>query len=283
MTSGGPGALRTSAGIGLRSAHVAEVITRSPSVPWFEVHAENYFSGGPALRALERIRASYPVSVHAVGLSLGSAEGIDSRHLGRLRTLIDRLEPVLVSEHLSWSTAGGRYFNHLLPLPYTAETLGIVADNVQRVQDALGRLLLVENPSSNLRFRESPIPEPEFLAQLTRRTGCGLLCDVNNAYVTSVNFGLDPHAYLETLPGDQVAQFHLAGHCRNDAEGVTVLIDDHGDRVADEVWSLYAAALARWGPRPTLIEWDTAIPTLDVLMDEAQRAASFMTTHVLAG
>ena len=257
---------------------MAEVIAGSPSVPWFEVHAENYLCGGPALRSLERIRTSYPISVHAVGLSLGSADGVDQRHLRRLRALIDRLDPVLVSEHLAWSTVGGRYFNHLLPLPYTPETLGTVAENVERAQDALGRPLLVENPSSYLRFRASPIPEPEFLVELTRRTGCRLLCDINNAYVTSLNFGLDPNAYLEALPGDRIAQFHLAGHCRNDADGGSVLIDDHGHRVAPEVWALYAAALARWGPRPTLIEWDTAIPALAVLMDEAQRAAALVNT-----
>jgi len=262
---------------------VAEVIAGAPSVPWFEVHAENYLGGGPALRSLERIRASYPIAVHAVGLSLGSAEGVDQRHLRRLRVLIDRLEPVLVSEHLAWSTAGGRYFNQLLPLPYTPETLNVVAANVERAQEALGRPLLVENPSSYLRFQESPIPEAEFLVELTRRTGCGLLCDINNTYVTSVNFGLDPDAYLEALPGDRVVEFHLAGHCRNGADGVSVLIDDHGARVAPDVWALYAAALARWGPRPTLVEWDTAIPALDVLRDEARLAASYMASRALAG
>jgi len=276
------------AGIGLRSVHVAEVIACSPSVPWFEIHAENYLCGGPALRSLERIRASYPVSVHAVGLSLGSAEGVDQRHLRRLRALIDRLQPMLVSEHLSWSRAGGRYFNHLLPVPYTPEALDRFVENVQRAQDGLGRALLIENPSSYLRFLESAIPEPEFIVELSRRTGCGLLCDLNNVYVTSVNLGLDPDAYLEALPGDRIAEFHLAGHCRNDADGVSVLIDDHGSRVAPEVWDLYAGALACWGLRPTLIEWDTAIPALQVLMDEAQHATSLVNTlsaraHALAG
>jgi uncharacterized protein len=276
VTSREGDAIRTAAGIGLRSVHVAEVIASPPGVPWFEIHAENYMSGGPALRALERIRRSVPISVHAVGLSLGSAEGLDPQHLHRLRALIDRLEPVLVSEHLSWSTLGGRYFNHLLPLPYTSEALAVVGDNVERAQQGLGRTLLIENASSYLRFSESPIPEPEFLAELTRRTGCGLLCDVNNIYVTSANLGLDPLAYLEALPGDRIAEFHLAGHRVNDADGVRILIDDHGSRVTAEVWALYADAVERYGPRPTLIEWDTDVPALSVLMGEAQHAASLM-------
>jgi hypothetical protein len=276
VTSREGDAIRTAAGIGLRSVHVAEVIAGPPGVPWFEIHAENYMSGGPALRALERIRRSVPISVHAVGLSLGSAEGLDPQHLHRLRALIDRLEPVLVSEHLSWSTLGGRYFNHLLPLPYTSEALAVVGDNVERAQQGLGRTLLIENASSYLRFSESPIPEPEFLAELTRRTGCGLLCDVNNIYVTSANLGLDPLAYLEALPGDRIAEFHLAGHRVNDADGVRILIDDHGSRVTAEVWALYADAVERYGPRPTLIEWDTDVPALSVLMGEAQHAASLM-------
>jgi hypothetical protein len=276
MTSREGDAIRTAAGIGLRSVHVAEVIAGPPGVPWFEIHAENYMSGGPALRALERIRRSFPISVHAVGLSLGSAEGLDPQHLHRLRALIDRLEPVLVSEHLSWSTLGGRYFNHLLPLPYTSEALAVVGDNVERAQQGLGRTLLIENASSYLRFSESPIPEPEFLAELTRRTGCGLLCDVNNIYVTSANLGLDPLAYLEALPGDRIEEFHLAGHRVNDADGVRILIDDHGSRVTAEVWALYADAVERYGPRPTLIEWDTDVPALSVLMGEAQHAASLM-------
>jgi len=289
MTSRAREALGTTVGIGLRSVHVAEVIADRPPVPWFEVHAENYMSDGPALRALERIRASYPISVHAVGLSLGSGDGLDARHLARLRRLIDRIEPMLVSDHLSWSTLADTYFNHLLPLPYTQETLEVVAANVERAQTVLGRSLLVENPSLYLRFTESPIPEAEFFAELTRRAGCGLLCDVNNIHVTCANLGLDPLAYLDGLPGDRIVQFHLAGHCVNDADGASVLIDDHGSRVSAEVWALYAAAVARFGPRPTLIEWDTDIPALSVLVDEAEQAAAIMAStragepHAIAG
>jgi len=274
MRAGAVGAIdgRRGAGIGLRAPHVAEVLTTRPAVPWLEVHAENYLAGGPALRALESIRASYPVALHGVGLSLGSADGLDRGHLRRLRRLIARVLPRLVSEHLSWSTAGGAYFNHLLPLPYTEEALAVVCAHVDQAQDELGRRILLENPSSYLRFRCSTIAEPEFLNAVAARTGCGLLCDVNNVYVTSRNLGLDPDGYLEALAGAAVEEFHLAGHSANDADGRTILIDDHGSRVAPEVWRLFARAVARWGPRPTLVEWDTELPELDVLLDEAALA-----------
>jgi uncharacterized protein (UPF0276 family) len=259
-------------GIGLRSVHVAEVIARPPAVAWLEVHAENYMAGGPTLRALERIRASHPISLHAVGLSLGSADGVDAEHLARLRRLVDRIDPMLVSDHLAWSRAGGAYLNDLLPLPCTTEALDVVARNVDRVQAHLGRPLLVENPSSYLRFRGATMPEAEFLAGLTRRTGCRLLFDVNNLYVSAANLGFDVAAYLDALPGDAIAEYHLAGHSANDADGTTILIDDHGSAVSDPVWKLYTATLERFGPRPTLIEWDTDLPPYDVLVDEAHHA-----------
>jgi len=275
--------LAAAVGIGLRSVDVADVIATRPAVAWLEVHAENYMaSGGPTLAALERIRESYPVAIHAVGLSLGSADPLDARHLRRLRALVERIQPALVSDHLSWSSLGGRYVNHLLPLPYTDETLHLVCDHVAQAQDALVRRLLVENPSSYLRFRESPIPEPDFLADVVRHTGCGLLCDVNNVYVSACNLGLDPVAYLDALPVDAIEEFHLAGHSVNDADGVPVLIDDHGARVAPEVWALFAQVLARSGPRPTLIEWDANIPELSVLVDEARRADAVMEAHAVA-
>jgi len=257
------------AGIGLRTPHVQEILATRPPIAWLEVHAENYFGGGPALRSLNLIRGDYPVSLHGVGLSLGSAHGLDANHLRRLAALIERVEPVLVSEHLSWSVAGGAYLNHLLPLPYTEESLEILSRHVDQVELALGRQLLVENPSSYLRFRHSPIPEPEFLAELVRRTGCGLLCDVNNIYVSAHNLAFDAAAYLDTLPRESVQEIHVAGHARNDADGLTVLIDDHGSRVRPEVWKLYAYALARFGRIATLVEWDTDIPALDVLLAEA--------------
>ena len=268
--------LAPSAGIGLRAPHVEEILATRPAAGWLEVHAENYMGGGPALRALERLRADYPLSVHGVGLSLGSADGLDARHLERLARLVERLEPALVSEHLSWSVSGGAYLNHLLPLPYTAETLAVVAEHVERVQSRLGRSILVENPSGYLRFQDSPIPEPAFLDALVRRTGCGLLCDVNNIHVTCANLGGDAGAYLAALPAAAIGEIHLAGHAVNDADGRTVLIDDHGSRVAESVWRLYEEALALFGARPTLVEWDTDLPPLTTLLDETGRATQYL-------
>lgn len=268
----GKRALPSGAGIGLRAPHVGELLATRPAVPWLEVHPENYMSGGPALVLLEAVRREYPVSLHGVGLSLGTAEDIDARHLSRLRSLVDRLEPCLVSEHLSWSTAGGAYLNHLLPLPYTDETLRVVADHIDEVQNALGRRILIENPSSYLRFRHSSMAEPHFLAELARRTGCGLLCDVNNIYVSAWNVGLDAGSYLDALPTQAIGEIHLAGHAANDADGRTILIDDHGSPVTAPVWKLYQRALERFGSVPTLIEWDTDLPELSVLLGEASVA-----------
>jgi len=273
VVDGGHGqGLPVRAGIGLRCPHVDEVRATRPALSWLEVHPENYLGGGPAVRALEAIRADYPLSFHAVGLSVGSAEGVDRRHLDRIKGLVDRFQPAMVSEHLAWSQAGGAYLNHLLPLPYTEESLAAVCRNVEEVQTTLGRRVLVENPSGYLRFAASTIPEPEFLSALTARTGCGLLCDVNNIHVTAENLGLDARAYLAALPGDAIGEIHVAGHSVNEALGRPILIDDHGSPVGDAVWTLYEEALRRFGPRPTLVEWDTAIPPLDTLMAEARRA-----------
>jgi len=275
--SGGPRGPQGT-GIGLRERHRAEILASRPPVPWLEAHAENFMRGGPALGALERLRRDYPVALHGVGLSLGTADGLDCGHLARLRELIARIEPCLVSEHLSWSVAGGTYLNHLLPLPYTEETLDVFAAHVDEAQDALGRQVLIENPSSYLRFRHSSIPEPEFLAELVRRTGCGLLCDVNNVFVTASNLGLDAVAYIDALPGAAIREIHLAGHSENEADGHTILIDDHGSPVAEPVWRLYAHTLRRLGPVPTLIEWDTDLPGLAVLLSEARTADRLVRT-----
>jgi uncharacterized protein (UPF0276 family) len=272
MISRGGALASGSVGIGLRTVHVDEIIATRPAVGWLEVHCENYLGGGSALRALDTIAQRYPVSLHGVGLSLGSAEGLDRRHLERVAALVRRVEPVLTSEHLSWSVAGGAYLNHLLPLPYTEESLGLLCRHVSQAQEALGRRLLIENPSSYLRFRHSSIPEPEFLGEVARRTGCGLLCDVNNAFVTCRNLGQDPGTYLAALPPDTIGEIHLAGHSGNDVDGRTFLIDDHGSPVAAAVWELYRQAVARFGVRPTLIEWDTDIPALPVLLEEARCA-----------
>ena len=259
------------AGIGLRAPHVAEIARCRPAIGFLEVHAENYLDDAAAMAALGSLGAHYPLSVHAVGLSLGSAEGVDTEHLERVAQLVARLHPALVSEHLAWSRFGGLYFNDLLPLPYTEEALDVVSANVARVQDALGRSIAVENPACYVGFRHSTLDEPTFLAELVHRTGCSLLLDVNNVFVTAHNLRLDPYAWL-SLPAAAVTQFHLAGHAVNDADGQPILIDDHGSRVSPSVWSLFAEAVERFGPRPTLLEWDNDVPALDVLLDEATLA-----------
>ncbi len=265
-------AMPRSTGIGLRAPHMAEIMATHPAVGWLEVHAENYMGCGPAFRALSRLRDDYALGLHGVGLSLGSADGSADAHLARLGLLADRLEPFLLSEHLSWSEIDGVYLNDLLPLPYTQEALDLVVENVDIAQARLGRRILIENPSAYLRFRHSPIPEAEFLAALVARSGCGLLCDINNIYVSSQNLGFDPIAYLEALPAGAIGEFHLAGHQANAIGEGVMLIDDHGSAVADPVWALHGEALRHIGRRPTLIEWDSHLPALDLLVGEAAKA-----------
>jgi len=261
------------AGIGLRAPHVERVRRERPAVGWFEVHAENYFvDGGTALAALAAIRADYPVALHGVGLSLGSADPLDVEHLSRLRRLAARIEPAAISEHLSWGRIDGRHLNDLLPLPFTREALTLVANRIDAVQCALGRPLLVENISAYLRFQTDTMTEWEFVAALARRTGCRILFDVNNVYVNASNHGFDPLEYLHGIPGDAVAEIHLAGH--DDAGGC--LIDTHGTRVAAAVWELYRETIERFGAKPTLIEWDTDVPVLEVLQQEAAIAQSVL-------
>src|SRR5271170_5741702 len=264
-------------GIGLRAPHVVEIAAARPRLGFIEVHAENYMAETPALDRLLELRADYPLSIHGVALSLGSAEELDRVHLGRFKALIERVEPVLVSEHLAWSAIGGAYLNDLLPLPYTEESLEIFCRHVGEAQETLGRRLLIENPSSYLRFRHSMISEADFLTEIARRTGCGILCDVNNIYVSATNFRFDPIAYLDALPAAAIGEIHLAGH--HPAEDVNVLIDDHGSRVAQPVWELYAQALRRFGAVPTLIEWDTNLPALEILLDEARHAQELADVH----
>ena len=265
--------LPAAAGIGLRTPHVSGVLAARPDVRWFEVHSENYYvDGGPALTALARIRADYPLSLHGVGMSLGSADPLDRAHLAKLRRLIDRIEPALVSEHLCWSGISGRHLNDLLPLPYTEEALAHVSTRIAEVQDALGRELLVENVSTYLAFADATIPEWEFVAAVARSTGCKLLLDVNNIYVNAVNHGFDADVYIAAIPPDAVREIHLAGF---DASG-PCLIDTHGAPVAPDVWALYARAIERLGPRPTLIEWDTDIPAFSVLEREAATAQAIL-------
>lgn len=261
------------AGIGLRFRHHQPVLDTRPAVAWFEVHTENYMGGGTAPQYLDAIRHDYPISLHGVGLSLGSAEGLDAAHLARVRSVVERVEPGLVSEHLAWSVAGGTYLADLLPLPMTEEALSVVCRHVDEVQAYLKRRILVENPSTYLRFSHSTIPEWEFLAQVAQLTGCGILCDVNNIYVSSCNHGWNPMTYLDALPPAAIGEIHLAGHSvRQFEHGQTLRIDDHGSRVAPEVWALYYEALKLFGPVPTLIEWDTGVPPIEILMEEAALA-----------
>jgi uncharacterized protein len=259
-------------GVGLRAPHLEEVLACRPDVAWFEVHPENYMYDPMALAALERVRSHYPLSLHGVALSLGTAGPLDRRHLDRLKTLVDLLDPFLVSEHMAWSVNNGAHFNDLLPLPCTEEALETMSSHVAEVQDVLGRRILVENPSGYLRFRHSTMGEATFLTELVRRTGCGLLCDVNNIYVSAWNIETDPIEYLDLLPAAAVGEIHLAGHAVNILGNRTVLIDDHASRVSDGVWALYREALIRFGCRPTLIEWDADLPPLDMLLSEAAKA-----------
>ena len=275
---GSRGCLPVAAGVGLRFPHHRIVAEQRPPVAWFEVHAENYFGGGAPLAYLDAIRCDYPISLHGVGLSLGSADRLDTQHLTRLQRLVARIEPGLVSEHLAWTAVGGWHFADLLPLPLTEEALAVVCRNVQHAQEVLGRRMLIENPSTYLRFRHSTIPEWEFMSAVADRTGCGILCDVNNIFVSACNHGFDPHRYLRELSHRAVSEIHLAGHIvRHFDDGRTIRIDDHGSRVCAEVWALYAEAIERFGHTPTLIEWDTDLPPLDVLLDEAAHAQSIMT------
>lgn len=269
VSGGSPG---TATGIGFRNPHFAGIVATRPAVGFFEVHAENYLGGGPVLKQLETLRRDWPISLHGVGLSLGSAEGLDGSHLDRLAGLAARIEPVLISEHLAWSVAGGIYLNDLLPLPYTDESLAIVAANIERMQERLRRQVLVENPSAYLRFAHSTIPEAEFLAALVERTGCALLFDVNNVYVSCRNLGFEPQDWFDALPAGAVQELHLAGHCVNDADCVAILIDDHGSPVDAAVWELYDRAVRRFPSAPALIEWDSNVPSLSVLLAEAATA-----------
>lgn len=261
------------AGIGLRTPHFEALAERRPALSFLEVHSENYLAdGGPALAWLERFRADYPVSLHGVGLSLGSADSLDRGHLARLARLAARIEPALVSEHLCWSSIDGRHLNELLPLPYTEEALQVVCAHVNEVQDFLGCRILVENVSAYLQFASSTFTEGEFVAEVARRTGCAILLDVNNVYVNAMNHGGDARAFLAAIDPRTVGEIHLAGFTETE-DG---LIDTHGARVSEPVWALYAETVARLGPVPTLVEWDTDIPALDVLLAEATRASAIL-------
>jgi uncharacterized protein len=262
-----------SAGIGLRLPHLAEVAAGAISPCWLEIHPENFLANPHAHELLLQIAQHCEISAHTVGLSVGSAEGVDRTHLARIRRFVDELDPFLVSGHLAWSTHQGTYLNDLLPLPYDDETLRIVAAHVREVQDALGRPYVVENPASYVGFGASTMREVEFLAELAARTGCGLLCDVSNVHVSARNMGYDAYAYIDAFPVDAVSEIHLGGFTPEpDSGGGELLIDTHAAPIAKSVWDLYAHALRRFGPRPTLIEWDNDLPTLARLTAEARCA-----------
>jgi uncharacterized protein len=256
-------------GIGLRAAHYSDFIHGRPGVDWVEVHTENYLGrGGYDLHVLETVRCNYPVSLHGVGLGLGSAVPVDQAHLSRITGLVERIEPILISEHLCWSAVRGRHLNDLLPLALTEEALQRVGDNVEQVQEAVARPILIENVSTHLRFRDDVFAEMDFLNRLARRTGCGILLDVNNLYVNQCNHGEDAMLALDTVFPEDVVEIHLAGHLVTPES----VVDHHGARVAPVVWGLYRAALERFGPVSTLIEWDTDIPALEILLDEVRLA-----------
>lgn len=262
-------------GLGFKAAHFADIRSSRPRLGFWEVHAENYMGeGGWPHAHLAALRADYALSLHGVGLSIGGPAPLDRDHLARLRRLCDRYGPESFSEHLAWSSHDGAYLNDLLPLPYTEETLAIVCGHVDEVQEALGRPMLLENPSTYVLFAQSTIPESEFLAEVARRTGCGLLLDVNNVFVSATNHRTDPLAYLDAFPLGAVGEIHLGGFLEEALPSGPLLIDAHGAPVADPVWELFAAVLARTGPLPTLIEWDNDVPPFGTLLREAERAGT---------
>jgi uncharacterized protein (UPF0276 family) len=268
------------AGIGFKALHYEAILEERPALGFLEVHAENYMgAGGPAHARLARLRAEYALSVHGVGLSIGGAGPLDEAHLARVKAVCDRYEPESFSEHLAWSTHDGAYLNDLLPLPYTGDTLARVCDHVDLVQERLRRRLLLENPSTYLTFESSTWAETDFLAEIARRTGCGLLLDVNNVFVSATNHGTSAQAYLDAFPLEAVGEIHLGGHAEEAIEGAPFLIDAHGTPVADPVWALFEAVVARAGPLPTLIEWDNDVPDFPVLHAEATRARSVLRRH----
>ncbi|MEE4120453.1 MAG: DUF692 domain-containing protein [Paracoccaceae bacterium] len=265
-------------GVGFKACHFEAVTTAPGAVRWLEIHAENYLGDGGRPRAqLAALAERFPLSVHGVGLSIGAERGLDPDHLARVARLIDQLRPASFSEHLAWSTHDAAFFNDLLPLPYTTATLDRVCTHVDQVQAALNRPILLENPSTYLAFAESEMAETDFLREIAARTGCGLLLDVNNVFVSATNLSTDPRAYLAAFPMERVGEIHLGGHdAQEDEHGAALLIDSHGREVADPVWTLYAEAIAAAGPRPTLIEWDTDVPDWATLAEEAARAEAIL-------
>ncbi|HGG04114.1 MAG TPA: DUF692 domain-containing protein [Aliiroseovarius sp.] len=269
------GGLPDGAGVGYKPQHFQDIIDAPGAVSWLEIHAENYMGqGGRPLAQLRHLAERFPISAHGVGLSIGGEGRLDADHLARLKMLADWLNPAAFSEHLAWSTHDGAYLNDLLALPYTDKTLARVADHVDELQTAIGRTILLENPSAYLAFEESTWSEPDFLREVTKRTGCGLLLDVNNVFISASNLAFTPQDYIDAFPLDQVGEIHLGGHEEDeDDQGRPLLIDNHGHKVTGAVWALYDYVISKTGPRSTLIEWDTDVPDWEVLESEAARAA----------
>lgn len=273
--------LPSQTGVGFKTQHFDAIRATSPDLGFFEVHAENFMGAGGAPHAmLTALRRDYALSIHGVGLSIGGAS-LDKDHLARVKALCDRYQPDSFSEHLAWSSHGNEYLNDLLPLPYTHETLARICDHVDQIQDVLGRRLLLENPATYVTFTDSTIPETEFLTMIARRTGCGLLLDVNNVFVSCVNHRADPLDWLDSFPLELVGEIHLGGHDEEDLPSGPLLIDAHGREVAEPVWALYGHVLDRAGPLPTLVEWDNDVPEWPVLKAEADRATSMLTDRRL--
>ncbi len=262
-----------SVGVGLRHPHHQYVLENKPKVSWLEVHSENFFAkGGPALNFIKKIRQNYPLSLHGVGLSLGSATRVNKKHLQNLKSLIAKTEPFLVSDHISWSNLDNQVLNDLLPIPYTKESLKILCDNICETQDFLKREILVENPSTYLSFVNSQIPEDEFINQTSKISGCKILLDINNIYVSSQNNDFDAKKYLKNIKPEIVGEMHLAGHSIRKIDKQKILVDTHNDFVCDAVWDLYKIAAKKFRTPPTLIEWDQDIPEFEVLIAEAKKA-----------
>jgi len=279
-----PVSIPAAAGIGLRGAYHQAFLDGSPDVAWLEAHSENYMaSDSVAAETLIKVRERYPISLHGVGLSIGSMDPLNTGHLKRLRQLADRIQPGLVSEHLSWGSIEGEYLHDLLPLPYTEEALEHFIARVDYVQEALGRTIAIENVSSYVEYAHSTISEPEFLSEISARTGCGILLDINNVYVSASNHDFCPVTYIDAIPKDRVVEIHLAGHSEQIFEGQTVLVDTHDRPVCPGVWALFRAAHGRLRHAPVLIEWDAQLPDLRVLLAEAQTAQQIMDQgHALA-
>ena len=264
-------------GINLKASYYSEILSQKPVLAWLEVHSENYFGeGGQSLQVLEQIRKDYPISLHGVSLSIGSADELNWVHLKKLRDLIDRIDPCLISDHLSWSSINGQYLHDLLPLPFTEEVIHHIVPRIQQTQDYLKRQILIENVSSYLTYENSIMPEEHFLCEIANQSGCGILLDINNIYVNSFNHQFDAESYIKTIPAHLVQELHLAGFTTDTFNGREIILDSHNRHIAKEVWDLYYKAIRHLGCKPTIIEWDSELPTFETLYLEALRAETIM-------